>query len=81
MSGIPKVSIHDEFVQLMLNEYVKARKKWPCLVHYNQGVAVMAEEVLELFRDLLAGVPNIDNARLECLQVAAMAMAIYLELL
>lgn len=78
---MPTVSIHDEFIQLMLNEYTRSRKKFPAFVNPNHGITVLTEEFLELVRDVNNGCQDVENTRQECIQIAAMAMAFYLELL
>jgi hypothetical protein len=74
----------DQFADAVTDEYIKARKKFGPFDNGHEGLAVIWEE----FEELKAFVfsknqthEQIENARKECIQIAAMAMAFAVELL
>lgn len=77
-TGVPNV---DEYLRRLVAEYNRSRQKWTAFVNYSHGISVMAEEVLELIKDMNDGCPDMDNSRMEAVEAGAMIMAIFLELL
>ena len=79
-----QVHLCDEFTQEMIQEYLRARSKFGPFDNGHEGLAVIWEE----FEELKAFVfgknqtkEQVENARKECVQLAAMAMAFSVELL
>lgn len=61
----------------ILQEFLRARKKFPPLRGPHEGYAVILEELDELWDAVKSN--NIEHARKEALQVAAMALAFMIE--
>jgi len=75
------MTISNEDVTFVLSQistaYLAARKKHAPMRGAHEGYAILKEEVDELWAEIKAD--NIENARLEAYQVAAMALAFLLE--
>ena|SRR5258706_1990440 len=72
------------FASDMINEYEKARTKFGAFNNGHEGLAVIWEEFEELKAFVFGKNQTLDemvNAKKECIQIAAMAMAFSLELL
>jgi hypothetical protein len=74
----------DAFADAMIEEYKKARQKFGPFDNGHEGLAVIWEEFEEL-KTFVFGKnqtpEQVENARRECVQLAAMAMAFALEVL
>jgi hypothetical protein len=73
----------NEFGALMLSEYRHARKKFGDFNSGHEAIGVIREEYLELEKFVFTQAYDEDdmaNAKNECIQLAAMAMAFWLEL-
>lgn len=82
--GVVIVSKLDLFATQMLTEYETAREKFGPFNNGHEGLAVIWEEFEELKRFVFGKdqtEEQKDNARDECIQIAAMAMAFFVELL
>lgn len=66
-----------EAAQLVLEEAMRAREKFPPFNSGHEGWAVLYEEVLEMFDAIRANRPI--EARMEARQVAAMAICFMVE--
>lgn len=64
-------------LKLVAEEYEKARKKHRPMAGAHEGYAVLLEEVDELWDEIKSDNPG--RARKECIQVAAMALAMLAE--
>jgi hypothetical protein len=72
------------FTDHMIDEYFMAREKFGPFDNGHEGLAVIWEEFEEL-KQFVFGKDHTEeqivNARIECVQLATMAMAFYVELL
>lgn len=78
--NLPKgVSLGNLEAQCMevAQEYNRARKIFPMFRSSHEGYAVILEELEEMWDEIKAN--NIPDARKECIQLAAMALAFLLE--
>lgn len=66
-----------EAMNAVLNEYQKAREKFPPMNSQHEGYAVILEELEELWTDVMNNNPS--AAKIEARQVAAMALAFMVE--
>jgi len=82
MSG--QMFLCEDFASKMLQEYLRARSTFGPFDNGHEGLAVIWEEFEEL-KSFVFGKnqtqEQIENARKECVQLAAMAMAFAVELL
>lgn len=78
------VSKFDVFRTQMMTEYETAREKFGAFNNGHEGLAVIWEEFEEL-KQFVFGKnqteEQVNDARDECIQIAAMAMAFFVELL
>lgn len=63
--------------QEILAEFLRARKKFPPMRGPHEGYAIILEELDELWDAVKSH--NMEDARLEAVQVAAMALAFMIE--
>ena len=70
----------DEFIRRVKVEYRRARDKHPEMHSLHEGYAILLEEVDELWGLIKGQDPFSSAIRLECIQIASMALAICLEL-
>ena len=68
----------DEVLAIIRAEFVKATRKFGAFHNGHEGFAVIREEVDELWDDVKANKP--DNALRESIQVAAMGMRFFYDL-
>jgi hypothetical protein len=74
MHGDPETALH-----LVLDEFEKARRKFPAFNSGHEGWAVLREEVDELWDEVKKREPDPDKLRHEAIQVAAMALRFVVE--